>query len=156
MTPRSLAPLLSLLVLASACARTSGDALPDLRLPTLSATVGASLASCPTVKCLTVYVAPWCGYCRAGTPLIKALKEFLRQRGVETRIIVGQDSVEEVRSYAEVFGPDTLLDPDASLPVRDVPHFFVSDGGGRILREVAGMPFQVASVPELAAYYDLP
>lgn len=144
------------LMLLSACSRSARDTMPELRLPTLSSRPGASLASCPTVKCLTVYVAPWCGYCRAATPAIIALRRFLRERGIATRIVVGMAGLGEVREYASVFGPDTLLDPEGALRVGGVPHFYVSNQAGAVLRDVPGAPAGAGSVEEFASYYDLP
>ncbi len=148
--------LLCALALFWGCAGSSQDSLPDLRLPTLSARLGASLASCPTAKCLTIYVAPWCGYCRAGTPLILALRRHLKERGVATRVVVGMSGLEEIEAYAREFGPDTLLDPEGSYRVAGVPHFIVSNQKGAILRDVAGMPFAIENVADFASYYGLP
>jgi len=116
----------------------------------------ASLASCPTPKCFTVYVAPWCPYCHASTPSILGLRTFLEDHGVTTRIIVGMDRPEAVRDYAATFGPNTLLDPAGKLDIQGVPHFFVSDHTGRILRNVEGFPVGTGSNQELAGYFGLP
>lgn len=129
--------------------------LPDIRLPTLSGATGSSLASCPTAKCLTVYVAPWCGYCRRATPLIIELQRRLRKDAASMRVVVGMDSMDAVRQYARDFGPDTLLDPEGSFRMNGVPQFLVSDASGGIVKRVPGMP-DVESAAELAAALDLP
>ncbi|MBI4678236.1 MAG: TlpA family protein disulfide reductase [Elusimicrobia bacterium] len=133
----------------------SGDRMPDIRLQTLSLQTGPSLAACPTERCLTVYVAPWCGYCRRGTPLIIALKRLLERNGVATRIIVGMDAMEAVREYASEFGPDTLLDPDSSFRVSGVPHFIISDASGSVAKKVPGLP-PYDDPAGVAAYLGLP
>lgn len=130
--------------------------LPDVRLPTLSASAGESLASCATRKCFTVYVAPWCGYCRQATPLIIQLRKFLKGHGVDTRVIVGLDSLESVKEYAAAFGPETLIDMNDSLRVKGVPHFYVSDGTGQVTKELAGFPSGVDDVERLASVFALP
>ncbi len=146
-----------LLLLAAACSNDSEtNAMPPLRLPTLGGTMAPSLASCPDHKCLTVYVAPWCGACHMATPLILELRRYLSSRGVATRIVVGMDEPAAVRQYAKAFGPDTLMDPAGDLRVDGTPYFFVSDGNGRILNEAAGMPMGISSLPDLAAAYGLP
>lgn len=132
------------------------ERLPDVRLPTLSAQESPSLSSCRAAKCLTVYLAPWCGYCRQSTPMLLALRRFLDGRGVETRIVVGKDSLAALRSYAGEFGPDTLLDAHGVLDVRGVPHFFVTDAKGAILKEVSGVPSGGYSVEEVAGFFGLP
>ena len=147
-------PFLLALPLACACAR-SGPNLPDIALPSLAASE-TRVNACPTAKCLTVFVAPWCGYCRAATPAILGLRDFLKGHGVTTRIIVGLDRPESVRAYARDFGPDTLVDTRQAWVLGGVPHFFVSDASGRIVKEVAGVPMGVRDVEEFAGYFGLP
>ncbi|MBI5629373.1 MAG: hypothetical protein HY921_00645 [Elusimicrobia bacterium] len=154
---RLLWTVLLLSVCFSACSRRSNQFSLDVTLPRLSGGEGKSLASCPTPKCLTVYVAPWCGYCRAATPTFLALRTYLQGQDVATRFVVGLSRGEDLRQYAQVFGPDTLLDPEGRLKLSGgVPHFVVSTRDGRILRDVAGYPMGVDSIPEFASYYGLP
>lgn len=115
-----------------------------------------SLASCPTPKCLTVYVAPWCGYCRAATPSIIALRAYLKKHGVHTDIIVGMDRPKALAAYAKVFGPDTVLDEDGALAQGGVPHFYVTDKSGSLLQEQAGVPQGIADPKEFASLFGLP
>jgi thiol-disulfide isomerase/thioredoxin len=129
--------------------------MPDIRLQTLAHQTGPSLASCSTPTCLTIYVAPWCGYCRQATPLIIELKKHLEKKGVSTRIVVGMDAMEAVRAYAVEFGPDTLLDPDGGFRVSGVPHFLVSDASGAISKKVPGLP-PYDDVAGVAAYLGFP
>lgn len=150
-----------LAVLALFCACSSDGprkaSLPDVKLPTLAGEISASLAACPTDKCLTIYVAPWCGYCRMATPMILELRKYLKKKDISTRVIIGLDRPEPVAEYAQLFGPGTLMDINGSFPISGgVPHFFVSDGSGRILKEVAGYPQGLAGAEELAAYFELP
>ncbi len=145
------------LALAAACSSESQtNRMPPLRLPMLEGKTAPSLAACPAPKCLTVYVAPWCGACHMASPVILQLRRYLASRGVATRIIVGMDEPAAVRSFARAFGPDTLLDPAGDLRVDGTPYFFVTDPHGRILNEAAGMPMGLESLSELAAAYGLP
>ncbi len=146
-----------LALLLGACARPeTAEKLPDIKLPTVSAQPAPSLASCPAKKCLTVYVAPWCGYCRAATPMLLKLRKYLRQNQEEMRFIVGKDRLAALREYGRVFGPDTLLDVDDAFAVDGVPHFFVSDPNGTILKEVSGVPSGDYPPEEIAGYFGLP
>lgn len=111
--------------------------LPDLLLADATGRE-TYLPDCSRAKCLTIYVAPWCGYCRAATPAIKALRDHLISKGVPVRVIVGKDAEDTVRAYAAEFGPDTLLDPDAKMSNRGVPHFYASQDGGAITEEQSG------------------
>ncbi len=114
-----------------------GDvALPSVSMPEKK----VSLKSCPTEKCLSIYMAPWCGVCRASTDLVKELQPWLAERGVASRVIIGKDRPDEIEKYARVFGPDTLVDMDGTVPIKGgVPQFLVSDGQGNILKAQPGV-----------------
>ena len=99
-----------------------------------------SLAACPTKRRLVTYVAPWCGYCRAATPMIKELRSILRSQGMESWVVVGLDREAAVRAYAREIGPDTLVDVAHAIEPGGVPHFFVVDNAGAVLRHIAGLP----------------
>ncbi|HAM35865.1 MAG TPA: hypothetical protein DEB40_08500 [Elusimicrobia bacterium] len=138
------------------CSQSAVDKMPDIRLPTYAASEGQSLASCPAAKCLTAYVAPWCGYCRSSTPMLMALRGYLERHGVAMRFIVGKDRLPALRAYAREFGPDTMLDVDDAVAVGGVPHFFVSDQHGVILRQISGVPSSDNPIEDIAASFGLP
>ena len=146
------AVLLACLAL-TACDGAPKSKLPDIRLPTVSARQGESLASCPTPRCLTVYLAPWCGYCRQATPMLVEMKKLLAGNTAR-RIIVGMDDPSPVGEYAQIFGGDTLMDPAGGLRTSGVPHFWITNGEGGVLREVSGLP-QVENAEQLADYFGL-
>ncbi len=130
--------------------------LPDARLPTLGGVAGPSLASCPTEKCLTILVAPWCGVCRAEASNFVQLRHYLDAHGVSSRIVVGLsgDSA-AIRKFAAEFGADALLDAEGAMSSRATPLLLVSDREGRVLKVVEGFPSQVHGPAELAKYLDL-
>ncbi|MBI2363077.1 MAG: hypothetical protein HYV15_06815 [Elusimicrobia bacterium] len=139
------------------------EALPGGPLLLAAASGGTQdWASCAAAKCLTVYVAPWCGVCRASTAFINAVVEFLNKNGVPARVVVGKDSPEAVAAYAADFGPGTLLDPEGRVPLAGgVPQFIVTSEGGRVLKRQPGVPGIVSPpIPEdevrrLASYLGL-
>jgi thiol-disulfide isomerase/thioredoxin len=92
------------------------------------------MAGCPTERCLTVFLAPWCGYCRAATPAVRRLKEHFDARGVHTRVVVGKDKETNIREYAAELGPEAIVDPDWEFRFSGgLPHLFVSIEGGEVL-----------------------
>jgi thiol-disulfide isomerase/thioredoxin len=137
--------VVALVVALSSCSGRSSDAdarrLPDVRLAQASGALAPTLASCPTDKCLTVLVAPWCGVCRAEAPNIVQFRKWLAARGVTLRVVVGlSPDAKAVRAFGAQFGPDALLDFDSVLPARATPTFLVSDRAGRVLKVLEGFP----------------
>lgn len=117
------------------------ETFKGVELRTLGSEQRRSLAACPTAKCLTVYVAPWCGYCRRATPMLLALRGYLKKNGVAMRVVIGLDRPEAMLAYAKVFGPDTFLDPNGrAQPASGVPNFRVSDAKGVVLHSQSGVP----------------
>lgn len=154
--------LLALAARAKPAGAGAGLSFEGLKASTLASATPQPLDHCPTSQCLTIYVAPWCPYCRASTPMILALRDYLARKGVTTRIVVGLDKMARVRDYAQVFGRDTFLDPEGRIsPPGGVPNFIVSDARGRVLRTQGGVPeakppFSDAALGRVAAMYGLP
>jgi thiol-disulfide isomerase/thioredoxin len=138
-------------------ARTAGrrKAGPKGSLPELSLSDAAGqetfLPECPKAKCLTVYLTPWCPYCRRATGLVQALQKELPEKGVPVRVVVGQDEDVRCRDYAAQFGTGTLLDCEKRWQPKGVPHFFVSDGDGGVLAAEAGAPEGVSAAQVAAS-----
>jgi hypothetical protein len=130
--------------------------LPDARLPTLGGVVGPSLASCPTDKCLTILVAPWCGVCHAEAPNFVTLRHYLDAHGVSSRIVVGlSNDAAAIRKFAAEFGADALLDADGVMSSRATPLLLVSDREGRVLKVVEGFPSGIGGPGDLAKFLEL-
>ena len=145
MRPRWTAALLAAIAVAVAAglgrrAAHSRGVMPDIRLAALGTGATVALNSCPTPTCLTVYVSPWCPHCRRSGPVIKAVAQDARRRGITARVIVGNDSEKAVRAYAAHFGAGTLLDPGALFSQDGVPTAYVSDAQGRIQSKIFGLP----------------
>ncbi|TBR16776.1 hypothetical protein EPO15_18530 [bacterium] len=120
-------------------------------------------SSCPAAKCLTVYVAPWCGVCRASTGFLKAFAEAMERAGVPSRVVVGRGEPAAVADYAKAFGPRALLDPEGKVPLAGgVPQFIVTAADGAVLKRQPGVPRIIeppipeADIREVAAFLGLP
>jgi hypothetical protein len=98
------------------------------------------LDSCSTGRCLTVYCSPTCKGCREAIFVIRGLREVLKTKGIATRVVIGQAALPAVEAYAHNFGGDTLLDPAGTVKTAIVPHFYVSDAQGKVLRDLNGVP----------------
>jgi hypothetical protein len=146
-------------VALSACGRerdSTARALPDVRLKTLAGPLAPSLATCPTDKCLTVIVAPWCGICRKEAPNIVQFRRWLAAQGVSTRVVVGLSTdAPAVRAFAAAFGPDAQIDLDGTLSTRATPTFLVSDRAGRVLKVLEGFPSASRGPTDFAQLLDL-
>ena len=128
---------------------------PAARLQTLAGVPGPALSSCPTQKCLTVLVAPWCGVCHAVAPDIVKFRRWLDSQGVASRVVVGaSDDLKQIREFASEFGSDAMLDPDGNLRAKSVPYFVVSDREGRVLKTMNGFP-RSGGPEDLARYLTL-
>ncbi|MBI4345590.1 MAG: hypothetical protein HY553_01965 [Elusimicrobia bacterium] len=118
----------------------AAESFRGIELSNADGTAAVNLGACPTKRCFVSYVAPWCGYCRAATPLIKELRVALRKQGMESWVIIGMDQEPALKEYARDFGAGTLLDTRELIKPRGVPHFFVIDDAGTVLRKIAGLP----------------
>lgn len=49
------------------------------------------------LKCLVVVLAPWCPHCHKAAANIKALRDFLKTKGEDTRVVVSKDTDEARR-----------------------------------------------------------
>jgi thiol-disulfide isomerase/thioredoxin len=95
-------------------------------------------------KRLVIYMAPWCGPCRASIPSDRELADYLSGHGVETTFVVGMDGLEACGDMARTVGRPVLADPSGewakSADINVVPHYLVTDASGKILKRVRGAP----------------
>jgi len=92
--------------------------------------------------CLVIYVAPWCGPCRASLPGDRELADYLSGRGVDTTFVVGMDKEAACLAMARDIGREVLIDPTGAwakkMKVDGVPHFLVTDPDGKVTKRQAG------------------
>ena len=112
----------------------------DVTLEKADGTGRTRIADCPAPACLTVLVSPSCDYCRMGTESIRRLFIYLREFGVESRLVVAKGESGSMVEYAAEFGPQAHFDPRGELRLEGQPHFVVSDPQGNIRRKVVGLP----------------
>lgn len=134
--------------------------LPDLAIASANADGTAAAAAdapvfCRGSKgCLVVYVAPWCGPCRASLPGDVALADHIAPMGYETVFVVGMDEPADCLDMTKSIGRPARLDSDGkwarAAGVRGVPHFLVTTPTGKIVKRQAGAymapPDQVAQL----------
>lgn len=133
---------------------TSGS-LPNLELASLDGRT-VPLTACPTEKCLVVVLSPSSSHCRKAAANIRALRNHLKKRGVETKIVVGKDALAALREFAGEFGDDTLLDPQGTVPAAGLPHFYTTYDDGGIIRENARAYEDAVDVARWAEELGLP
>ncbi len=116
-------------------------------LPRLGAD-GAPAGDAPAGKCvgtkgcLIVYVAPWCGPCKASLPGDRALADFVKSRGIETTFVVGMDTMPRCAEMARAIGREVLVDESGAwarkMSIRGVPTFLVTGPDGSVRKRQAG------------------
>ncbi len=104
---------------------------------------------CTRTRCLIVYLAPWCPYCKAAQPMIQQLREAMDGAGVPMQVVVGMDKPAALQAYAQSLGYPVLLDAGGELKkrahIKSVPTFIVTDGRGRIKKTLHGAYADVAT-----------
>lgn len=154
---RASAALLAAALCLNACGSgENASKLPNVRLATLGGPLGPSLEGCPTEKCLTVVVAPWCGVCHAVTPDIVRLRRYLDSTGISSRVVVGLSDLARIKEFAALYGSDALLDPDGAMSARGVPLFLVTNRKGEVIKRLDGFPRGTSTPQELASFFGLP
>lgn len=97
------------------------------------------LLSCPTKRCLGIYLAPWCRYCLAAIPIVKKIPEVASTIGVQTCIIVGRSATENLQEFANGHNLNATLDTEGIIPLTGIPFFFSFDQKGNIKSSFGGV-----------------
>ena len=99
-------------------------------------------ASCYKDRCLMIYVAPWCTYCRRSHQAILSTVKTLESRGIPVFVVLGMDKIDKLKDYAAEFPFPVYFDRDRHffhhLNGKGVPYFVTWAHGGKILKHVAG------------------
>lgn len=109
-------------------------------------------------RCIAVYMTPWCPTCKATVPIVQALMRTPPDSSTGVIAVVGGDTRARIDSIRSMIGESALADYEnkfaEALKVRAVPHWFVWDSNGKILRSLAvGPPNDVGSMEEQAKIF---
>lgn len=97
------------------------------------------LTSCPTDRCIGVYLVPWCSYCTQLMPVVHELPEKAWRRGMSACSVVGRGPLELLRDYATRHSLTPVFDIDGVIPVDSYPTVFLFDKSGTIQKSVSGI-----------------
>ncbi|CAH0533377.1 hypothetical protein VST7929_01243 [Vibrio stylophorae] len=146
-----------LLVLLSLCLgivffyQTGGEPMPTMQLLQTQLNDDdaglVSVGDCEAEKCVMVYLAPWCGTCRAASPMIVQMKAQLEQEGIPMQVVIGNANGSQVQQYAAQFPFNVALDPMGAyshqLENKGVPYFVVFNKKGKRVSDYGGAYLQV-------------
>jgi len=94
-------------------------------------------------RCVIVFIAPWCGYCRASEPFISALRsDAAASSTFGLKIVIGSDNASALQTKARELGDNTFLDTNglimSAAGVRGYPSWISTDTEGTILARLGG------------------
>ena len=94
-------------------------------------------------KCVIVYVAPWCYYCKKALGLINILEEkWADSETIDFIIIIGLDREKNLRNMADKMQGEIYFDPRGNagrqLGGRGVPHWYVLNSDNKVLKHFGG------------------
>ncbi len=93
-------------------------------------------------KCLVAVVAPWCGYCRRSSPMIKAMLEKLKGPELSFNAVVTGDENAAMEAYASELGAGAYYDPGngfaTAAGVKGFPTWVLFDPAAKTNRAVSG------------------
>ncbi len=97
------------------------------------------LTSCPTERCVGVYLVPWCSFCTQLMPVVHELPEKAWRRGLSACAILGNAPQEQLSDYATRHSLRPLYDVDGVIPVSAYPTMFLFDKSGTMQKTVSGI-----------------
>lgn len=97
-------------------------------------------------KCITVYIAPWCGVCRNSEPTFWALQKYLEKNHPELGfgVVIGADSAENhAKKKSDLLGLAPIVDDSGEIikfqRINSFPTWIITDEKGKeIFREAGG------------------
>lgn len=143
-------------VIAVFVGRQPGSSEAAKMLMTAKGTTGQ--ASCVGAKkCLVAVIAPWCGYCRKSTPMIKALlQKYKGASDFAVNAVVTADEDHSMESYAGELGSGAFYDPgnvfSSAMGVRGFPTWVLLDASAKVIKSASGA---YPDVEQLFAQFDL-
>ncbi len=123
-----------------------GDRLLSVQGLKASAAHGTALHPCRmTLRCLVVYLAPWCSYCQRSIPIIQELRQHWEETGdIGIIAVIGRDSPGRIQEMAGKVGEGSYVDLDGSFwkktGVQGVPVWFLINDQGEVQQTIPGAP----------------
>lgn len=97
---------------------------------------------CSAEKCLTVYLAPWCGACKSLTPMIVDLNSQMETDGIPFTIVVGADTPAKILDYAGTYPLPVVMDLESkykkAASINNYPTFIVTNKKGQVIKRYKG------------------
>ena len=120
----------------------SGEAAPDLYLPTLSGSVDGLPAN-PGKTALVYFFAPWCNWCAASAHNIRDLRDIRGDDLSVFLVALSYQTVEEVQAYVTRHELDVPVLLGTAETARDwgvnvFPSYYIVDSGGGVVHRDFG------------------
>jgi hypothetical protein len=103
------------------------------------------------MRCVVVYVAPWCPVCHAAIGFIKEAAHVADQNiNAGIKVVIGNDEPQKIRRMAEQIGLPAYLDDRGTfgekMGVEAFPTWIITDRNGNVVRRFA------SGAPQLPEY----
>lgn len=117
--------------------------LADLHLTPAVANAGGIDPCLDRSHCVLVYVAPWCPACKRSIGTIRGLMSKFNPAGkIGIKAVIGGRNPKKMETMAAEIGPATYLDTLgrfwASTGAKSIPHWFVIDDQGYVVKKFPG------------------
>ncbi len=122
--------------------------LPNVDMPSTGSRYGYHDEACKNNRpCLIVFLATWCPACHGAIPFIKGLKGYMTQnQSAGLKIVIGGGDTSDKEEMAKQIGGNVYFDNDDEFARRmgggSVPHLWVVDGKGMVVKSEGGLPAQ--------------
>ena len=119
--------------------------------PVKLADVGLKPASSSTIgdpctgkeRCVVVVLAPWCRACKVAVPIVNDMEKRFQGSKVGIKPVIAYDVEDKLLQMAKGVAGKVFLDPSGRLMKemgdKGVPHWYVVDGSGTVVKSTSGV-----------------